>query len=235
MTCLISKLLDSSLVPVSKEQGSFAGMFDWNLGLLDSVVTHQFEIPIGFDRWEIRRKAEFIAGRMCAVKAMASIGKMGGSIGISTFGPAWPDQTIGSITHKKNLAWCVVRETVNPESSLGIDVENLVDSQHIDRLYRIVHCLSPQLGSEVNEYFHVGWTKNQYLTLLFSLYESYFKCMSPVLKTNKIHAPKIAQLDDGRGVFTSYIVGMGLVETSFSFEFTHDQVFTLVGFDGGSR
>ena len=80
-------------------------------------------IPDDVGRSVTRRKAEFLAGRICAALCLKELGSQNCQVAIGTHrSPAWPTGYVGSITHTDDHAIAVVRQRA-PGSDLGIDAE----------------------------------------------------------------------------------------------------------------
>jgi 4'-phosphopantetheinyl transferase EntD len=70
-----------------------------------------------------RRRAEFIAGRLCARTALARLGVPGGPVLPGPAGqPQWPAGVTGSITHCPGYRACAVARTADV-TAIGIDAE----------------------------------------------------------------------------------------------------------------
>lgn len=91
-------------------------------------------LPEGFpERAVAKRKAEYLAGRFAAEKALAELGP-GGAVGRNEDGsPRWPGPVVGSITHGAGHAWCAVARAQTIRG-IGIDVERLMDDGTKDEL-----------------------------------------------------------------------------------------------------
>ena len=131
-----------------------------------------------------KRKAEFIAGRYCARRAIEQLpnhsnvqATASDAIGIGEKRqPLWPPNLTGSITHSHGFAAAAVASTATIRS-VGIDSEQFINS-------KTAHNVSSHIltASELNvdkpsrrENFE------QYLTLVFSAKESIFKCLYPLV------------------------------------------------------
>lgn len=90
------------------------------------------------------RRRSFIAGRIAARDALASIGRSAPIIGRGPDGhPLWPDGVSGSVSHSRDLAVAVV--TVSAElQSVGVDIEALDDSSNADER-RLTPSPAPEL------------------------------------------------------------------------------------------
>lgn len=141
--------------------------------------------PEDFDRWGLpamaavsKRQTEFLAGRICAYEALR---RVTGVPGIPAVGedrsPCWPPGVVGSITHGAGWA-AVVAARRDHWRGLGLDVEKLLPVSRADRL--AAEILTPR---ELEGY--AALTNGQRalrVTLTFSIKESLFKALYPLVK-----------------------------------------------------
>lgn len=137
-----------------------------------------------------KRKAEFLAGRWCAMQCLVKFGiNECVSIGKSRE-PIWPSGYLGAITHTSNIAAAIVA----PDSGyagLGVDIENLISKDLCDIFPQVmvpheeVFCCSQALSNE------------QVCTLVFSAKESFFKAVFPrVRQYFNFHAVEVIGLTE---------------------------------------
>lgn len=121
-----------------------------------------------------KRLNEFRAGRFCMRRALAELNFTNTSILIGgNREPVLPSNIVGSISHCSNLAGAIALKNTQI-SSIGIDIEL---SQGLeDKLIPIV-CTS-------NEQSNLDSFGNRNLNamLLFSIKESVYKCLNPLLR-----------------------------------------------------
>lgn len=118
-----------------------------------------------------KRKAEFLAGRVCAYQAMQQIGAEAElAIGKSRE-PKWPVGIIGAITHTNDSALCAVIRKDNEQDVIGIDRENWIPHSDADMLHQQI--LQPQERALLEQ--HSSLPFNKLLTICFSAKESIFK------------------------------------------------------------
>ena len=135
-----------------------------------------FEFPPLLARADPKRRFEFMAGRLCAQRALQRAGNRGTAmIGIGAQrAPVWPPGFCGSIAHGGGRAWAVVA----PQASyrgLGIDLEKIVEPAAARKLWTTV------LGPRESECARpAALSEEQFLSLVFSAKESLFKCLHPV-------------------------------------------------------
>ena len=154
--------------------------------LLSTRFDPQLLDPEDFDRWGLpamaavsKRQTEFLAGRICAHEALR---RVTGVPGIPAVGedrsPCWPTGVVGSITH--GAGWAAV---VAARSELwrgrGLDVEKLLPVTRADRLAGEI--LTPR---ELEGYAALNDSQRALrVTLTFSIKESLFKALYPLVKT----------------------------------------------------
>lgn len=125
----------------------------------------------------VKRKAEFLAGRVCAQRALHQLGEPNSTVYIGDArSPMFPSSTIGSISHTQESAICVV----GPRSkylALGIDQENwLSQSTGLELQKQIINPKEWALlhTQPLND--------SEFLTLCFSAKESFFKAYYTFVK-----------------------------------------------------
>lgn len=126
-----------------------------------------------------KRKAEFLAGRYCAQKALKKMGVSCShtiAIGENRV-PCWPAGTVGSITHSKGFASAIVASS-DVARSIGVDSEALIAEKTANNVSR--HILTDMERYEENA--GLVSSDRQYLTLIFSAKESIFKCLYPLVQ-----------------------------------------------------
>lgn len=123
------------------------------------------EIPHDLQSAMESRKREYIAGRLCAQKAIERITGEQIAVGRDERGlPVWPPSIIGSISHSSKLACAAVADRAL-YSRLGIDVEEVVTNEHVEGLLSV--CASPK-----EQVLFMTPTK---ATLLFAAKEAFYK------------------------------------------------------------
>ncbi len=154
--------------------------------LLSTRFDPQLLDPEDFDRWGLpamaavsKRQTEFLAGRICAYEALR---RVTGVPGIPAVGedrsPCWPTGVVGSITHGAGWA-AVVAARSELWRGLGLDVEKRLPVTRADRLAGEI--LTPR---ELEGYAALDDSQRALrVTLTFSLKESLFKALYPLVKT----------------------------------------------------
>ena len=122
----------------------------------------------------IKRRAEFLAGRYCSLKALGMIGEFPDFIPVGKKRePIWPAGVLGAISHTTACATTVV--TNDPEiKGLGIDIENLVGTETMEKICS--HIMPLEAGNILEQN---GISQEEAFTLIFSLKESFFKAAYP--------------------------------------------------------
>ncbi len=126
-----------------------------------------------------KRQAEFLAGRLCAREALR---RATGVAAVPAVGadraPCWPAEAIGSITHGAGWAAAIAARRQHWRG-LGIDVEQQLAVTRADRL--VAEILTPR---ELDGYAELDAAQRaQRVTLTFSLKESLFKALYPLVNT----------------------------------------------------
>ena len=122
-----------------------------------------------------KRIQEFAAGRQCARRALAELGRFDVPIPVGQDRqPVWPSGVVGSITHTAGLCAAVVAES-SRLVALGVDTE-------------IAGAVKPELWQTVCVADESAWISGlppgeraAAVTLLFSAKEAFYKCQYPLL------------------------------------------------------
>lgn len=136
------------------------------------------EVPPTVQRAVPKRKAEYLAGRLCAREALL---RTAGVASAPTTGedraPQWPQNCVGSITHSHGWAAAVVGARSN-YAGLGLDME--LTMQDV-RARKLAHQI---LTEHEQDRFarEMADTPGEFLTLVFSLKESLFKALYPLTR-----------------------------------------------------
>ncbi|TRX76004.1 4'-phosphopantetheinyl transferase family protein [Pseudomonas mangiferae] len=147
---------------------------------LDPAAFRQSDVPMpaSIERSVPKRQAEYLAGRLCAREALLPLL---GRPAIPTIGndraPVWPHGVCGSITHGSGLAAAVVGPS-RAWRSLGLDVEEDLPDDRAERLAGEILVpaeLERLAGLPAAE-------RARQVTLTFSLKESLFKALYPLVR-----------------------------------------------------
>jgi enterobactin synthetase component D len=134
------------------------------------------EIPPQLVRAVPKRRLEFLAGRLCARRALRQAGYADeATIAIGEQrAPVWPPGFVGSIAHGNGTAWAVVAAHERYRG-LGIDLEEIVAPASARSLSTNV--LRPEERERMQP---AGLSEEQFVSLVFSAKESLFKCLHPI-------------------------------------------------------
>ncbi|OLO07446.1 hypothetical protein BTW08_11765 [Salinicola sp. MH3R3-1] len=125
-----------------------------------------------------KRRAEFVGGRLAARHAIGALtGFPSTPAQDAEQLPDWPADTVGSITHSRGLAAAVVAR--RPDfHGVGLDAEVVMSNERARRL-------APQIlvGSEQAWFERLpAERQGEFVTLVFSLKESLFKALYPLVR-----------------------------------------------------
>jgi len=125
-----------------------------------------------------KRRREFVAGRTCARRAMAMLGKAPSAIPQGDDrAPVWPEGLVGSISHADT--WCVaaLARTADGVRALGLDIE---PAEPIDTSLLRIICLP-----EERDFIEAQPAEQRGLLgrLVFSAKEAAFKCQYALSRT----------------------------------------------------
>lgn len=133
--------------------------------------------PEQLQRAVTKRKAEFLAGRYCALQALELTGFPGFHIGIGSHRqPIWPDGICGAISHAHQLAVAVVAHDADVYG-VGVDVEEELTADAIVQIQSFVLNADERLLLS-----SVPLRREQLITLIYSIKESFFKAAFPLVQ-----------------------------------------------------
>lgn len=143
-----------------------------------------------------KRQSEFLAGRLCAASALRALhGRADYPARGADNAPCWPAGSLGSITHSHGWAAALVGAQ-SAWRGLGLDAEPLIPASRAERLAGEI--LTP---AELAQFRRLPEdTRGRYLTLCFSLKESLFKALYPLVQRRFWFqaAALVEQDDNGR-------------------------------------
>lgn len=127
-----------------------------------------------------KRRAEFLAGRLCASAALRQCGcqEFVEVPGGDARAPVWPAGFVGSITHTLGFAAAVVVARERAQG-VGLDVERIMAPATYERIGAMIltarerEALTPAAANR-------GWQREALATLIFSAKESLYKCLHPL-------------------------------------------------------
>lgn len=127
-----------------------------------------------------KRRAEYLAGRLSAADAIRKLCGFWSTPGTSDYGaPVWPVGLIGSISHSSNYVVSVVIRAEKKLIGIGVDLEGIITTDQVKLLMDTV-----LLPDEINKFIvnKSEWIKQVNCTLVFSLKESLFKALYPIVR-----------------------------------------------------
>lgn len=153
-------------------------------------------VPDTMHKAVAKRKAEYVAGRLCAMRAIeAQTGQAGVMIAAGSKGePVWPEGLVGSITHTHGFAAAAVADA-RFVRSLGMDTEQIMTTKVMENVVSRV--------CRADEAYCSDWplSPETYATLVFSAKESLFKCLHPLVG-------KMFWFEDARIEITDFTAGL---------------------------
>lgn len=129
-------------------------------------------LPDSLSNAVAKRKGEFLAGRYLANKIIELMGLPDAKVAIDKHkAPIWPAGIMGSISHSKSKALCVITKYHN-DRFLGIDIEHWLSPSD-------AQCLASNIVVNDHEYkmMQPFVTFEQAITLIFSAKESLYKAI----------------------------------------------------------
>lgn len=159
-------ILDGDLLKSNKFRAASCAI----LGNEEMLEKNFHLLANGSDSFALKRKYEFVAGRICAKKVLTELGH---SDFILKSGdkrqPIWPKGIVGSITHNKYFAICVASKQLR---CLGVDIEEIIDNERLEKL-------QSQFVSKEEEVLNIT---PEIGTLIFSTKEALFKALFPIVQ-----------------------------------------------------
>lgn len=133
--------------------------------------------PEQLQRAVTKRKAEFLAGRYCALRALELLRLPGARIGIgSQRQPIWPAGVCGAISHARQLAIAVVAHDTDVYG-VGVDVEEELTADAMAQIQSFV------LNADERPLLsNVQLRHQQLVALIYSIKESFFKAAFPLVQ-----------------------------------------------------
>ncbi|MCO6058585.1 4'-phosphopantetheinyl transferase superfamily protein [Pseudomonas sp. MOB-449] len=169
--------------------------FDPALLAADDFPRCAIPAPANIQRAVAKRQTEFLAGRLCARAALLALT---GRADVPALGedraPVWPAGITGSISHSHGLATALVARNTQWRG-LGLDLEEPLSAERALRLAEEI--LTPAELQRLD-----GLPPDQQarrITLTFSLKESLFKALYPIVqKRFYFHDAELLDCDDAR-------------------------------------
>ncbi len=128
-----------------------------------------------------RRRADFLAGRLCAAKALYQLGSSELLVPLASVPatpPLWPTDFVGSITHTEQFAAAAIARQ-GTIKYLGVDAERIIGDEECEEVASVISS-ADELEQSAACYFRPG----ELVSLLFSAKESVYKCFFSRLKSD---------------------------------------------------
>ncbi len=150
--------------------------------LLEFALQNDIAVPTTLDRAVLKRRADFIAGRFCACRALVLAGLSGSSeVGTGeNRSPIWPSGWVGSITHTEGYSAAAVARA-NSLRAIGIDSERLFTEQVCEEVSAKVLVEGERMLFERSLVSAVPFS--QFVSVVFAVKESLFKALNPLTGT----------------------------------------------------
>ncbi len=130
-------------------------------------------LPANLRHAVVKRRVEFIAGRLAAAILLHRLGATNTDVGIGEGRePLWPQGYAGSISHSNQLVAIMVCRADSTES-LGIDTET-IDGMNTGSIEQLCLC-----NEEQHWLTHGSLSAQTVVILIFSAKEAFFKCLYP--------------------------------------------------------
>lgn len=124
-----------------------------------------------------KRRAEYVAGRLCARRALQLLDGRDATPSMNEDrSPCWPDNCVGAITHSDGWAAALVAHR-QAYQGVGLDAERLLNEEQARRLARRVLTAEELVRMETLPTSSVGLM----VSATFSLKESLFKALYPLV------------------------------------------------------
>jgi len=144
---------------------------------------YEIEKPVSLDTWHIKRKAQFLAGRIAVQSAFKFINLPAIEIkqGKSNE-PIWPSHLSGSISHQNQFSIACLCKTKQKKTiqGIGIDIQAILNDKEIDNCKAVVLTKKDKVILKQNI---EKLTKQQLVTLFFSAKESFYKASFKTVAT----------------------------------------------------
>lgn len=147
---------------------------------IHQLIEQKIAIPDSFDNMLMKRRSEYLAGRICAIKALEQLDikteDIKGLRQLCDRTPDWPNGIVGSITHTDTIAAACVGKSYL-YNNIGIDIEKIMDIETCESIIDVILTLN-----EFENINYLNKTRISYeglVTLIFSAKETLFKALYP--------------------------------------------------------
>ncbi|BDX04996.1 4'-phosphopantetheinyl transferase family protein [Planctobacterium marinum] len=161
--------------PPEISQKTIVSRCHFDLSRYDDSLFNEFAIvfPEALKNAVPKRKAEFLAGRYCAGRALQALRCAQHQVGIGeNRSPLWPDGVVGAISHDCNNAIVMAKHKTSTTDAIGVDIEKWIAESELDKVQQLV------LNQDEHQLLmQSGLSMQQGITTLFSAKESFFKAI----------------------------------------------------------
>lgn len=153
------------------------------------LIHHHFQLPSSLANASPKRRAEFMAGRLCARHALVLLQDIKSVPGMNSVqsresvldigpdrAPIWPQDIVGSISHSDRWAATMVAKQTH-YLAVGLDIERCLNDDEGQRLMPALLTATERQRLALLNQKQLGFM----VTLTFSLKESLFKALYPLL------------------------------------------------------
>ena len=179
---------------VSLARGARLSMTSFDVQCFDdsAFAACGMALPESLSRAVTKRRAEYLAGRVCARHALAELDiHINALPSLADRQVDWPTTVRGSITHAHDLAAALV-STTPTHQGLGVDAERWLTPERAD--YLATSILTPCEQQALSVF--TPEQRSRAITLTFSLKESLFKALYPLTGTRfYFHDARVEGLD----------------------------------------
>ncbi|WBA83550.1 4'-phosphopantetheinyl transferase superfamily protein [Endozoicomonas sp. GU-1] len=157
-----------------------SGRFDQSIVCEATIASLTQSLPESYFSSVKSRRAEYLAGRMCAADAINRLLGCWLTPGSSISGaPIWPEGVVGSLSHSDHDVASVVMSAYGQLKGIGLDLEQIVPYDQIDALMDLVLLPDERKRFVVKELSR--WLQRINTSMVFSLKESLFKALYPLV------------------------------------------------------
>ncbi len=179
---------------ISSASGARLSMTSFEVQRFDdsAFAAWDMALPENLTRAVTKRRAEYLAGRVCARHALAALDIHVSALpGLADRRVDWPVPARGAITHAHDLAAALV-STAPIHQGVGVDAERWLTPERAD--YLAASILTPHEHQAIQAFTFEQ--RARVITLTFSLKESLFKALYPLTGTRfYFHDAFIEEID----------------------------------------
>ncbi|WP_106477413.1 4'-phosphopantetheinyl transferase family protein [Phytohalomonas tamaricis] len=170
--------------------------FELNAFQRDEFAHHAINFPVRLEQAVAKRQAEYLAGRVCAREALREYDRHDHELNtLPDRRPAWPDGTVGAITHSRDFAAALVADA-SRWVGVGIDAEHYLDVERAARL-------KGEILTDAELAMSAAFSPLQlarFVTLVFSAKESLYKTLYPLVgRSFYFHDAQLSAWDESCG------------------------------------